>query len=93
MITQLREDKEGDDYDEDARLQERSVNYQNSFFNGQGFDDEDEKQERICGPMENVTFHIRDVNKMNLLMGEDTQLFKDSRPANEDSLPDTTGRM
>ena len=85
MVSKLREDKEGDDYDEDARMAEASVNYQNSLFNGQGYDDDkkvgddpDEWEPRICGKMENVTFHIRETNEMSLIMGQDTKLFQRS---------------
>jgi hypothetical protein len=37
--------------------------------------DKDEVWERICGPMENVTFHIREKNEMILKLGEDTDLY------------------
>lgn len=91
MVSKLREDKEGDDYDEDARMAEASVNYQNSLFNGQGYDDDkkvgddpDEWEPRICGQMENVTFHIRETNEMSLYLGQDTKLFKRSLPGGED---------
>ena len=43
MVSKLRSDKEGDDYDKAARMTEASVNYQNSLFNGQGSDLIDDK--------------------------------------------------
>lgn len=92
MVSKLRSDKEGDDYNVTTRMTEASVNYQNSLFNGQGSDLIDDKQQvRICGPMENVTFHIRETNKMDLILGSDTDLFKQNDPTYV--VQDTTGNL
>lgn len=61
LISKYKENREGDNYDKEARRKTQYTNYNFSQFNGQG------EKDSICSPNNNITFNIDDINEIRLI--------------------------